>query len=873
MANIERRALFSKLTPQGFRALRSATAFSKMRRHPQVELVHWLHQLVQEADSDIWHILRHFGIDTDSFTRDLNLVLDQLPRDAGAGFDLSARLDLAMERGWVHASLQFDTARVRSGHILLGCLSQDSLRRHVYRLSGQLERINIQQLAAQFDTLLAGSVEAADHTGSMPAENAVGEPEIAPPTPGQLHQALQRYTVDLTQAARAGKLDAIAGRDDEISQVIDILLRRRQNNPILTGEAGVGKTAIVEGLARRIASGEVPPALRQVSLCALDLGLLTAGAGMKGEFEQRLRQVIDAVQQSETPIILFIDEAHTLVGAGGQAGTGDAANLLKPALARGSLRTIAATTWAEYKKHIEKDPALTRRFQPVPVPEPDTGKAIIMLRAIVPELERHHGVQIREEALVAAVRLGQRYLSDRQLPDKAVSLLDTACARVAIGQQCMPAALTRLRQRQNEIETELAALAREPERTEDIIAREETLQSERVEIACNAAALEERWQSERQLRDRIAQTDENLDAPALDALQKALALARTPDRLIPDHVDAVAIASVVQDWTGIPVQERAGDEIASILNLADALGTRIAGQTAALDQLAQAILCSRAGLDQPDRPQGVFLLAGPSGVGKTETARALAATLFGDERHLITVNMGEFQEAHTVSTLKGAPPGYVGYGQGGVLTEAVRRRPYSVVLLDEIEKAHPDVHEIFYQVFDQGWMEDGEGRMIDFRNTLILLTSNAGADALTIGCVDPVAALSDRLGDHFPAALIGRMTVVPYLPLTDDALASIVRGQFDALASRLAARRSIALRYDDGAVRTVLAHCNTAASGAREIFSVLRRSVMPEIGRAILQGRLDGQPPQSVRIGGDGATFDVTLATSSPNAKENEPCR
>ena len=857
MAEIERRALFGKLTPHAFRALRSASAFSKMRHHPRVELLHWLHQLAQETDTDCARILLHFGVDAGHFSRDLALALDQMPRETGAAFDLAPRLDLAMERGWIHASLQFDSARVRSGHILLGCLAHEGLRRHLYRLSSQFERINIQHLSAQFDALLAGSAEADGRAGPL-ADDPLPTRADAPVPDAPASEALQRYTLDLTAAARAGKLDPVAGRDDEIAYVIDILLRRRQNNPILTGEAGVGKTAIVEGLARRIVEGEVPPALRTVSLLALDLGLLTAGAGMKGEFEQRLRQVIDAVQQAETPIILFIDEAHTLIGAGGQSGTGDAANLLKPALARGSLRTIAATTWSEYKKHIEKDPALTRRFQPVPVAEPDLRKALIMLRAVVPDLERHHGVAVREDALEAAVRLGLRYLNDRQLPDKAVSLLDTACAQVALSQQCMPAALARLRQAVRDIDAELTALGREPALSAAQQIRVDTLKDERIERAEAAAELEVRWHNERQLLDRLA------DSPAPDsetappaALEQALARAREHGALIADHVDAAAIARVVQDWTGIPAAALAGEALEAVLGLADTLKAHIVGQDAALEQIAQALMCSRAGLDQPDRPQGVFLLAGPSGVGKTETARALAGALFGGERHLITVNMGEFQEAHTVSTLKGAPPGYVGYGQGGVLTEAVRRRPYSVVLLDEIEKAHPDVHELFYQVFDQGWMEDGEGRRIDFRNTLILLTSNAGAEALSADDTDPSEALRQGLAAHFPAALIGRMTLVPYGALSPEALDSIVRKQFDALAQRLAATQSIAFTYDEHAVATVLAYCNTAHSGAREILSVLRRHVMPAIARAILQGRQDGSIPASVQVSGADGVFRV----------------
>jgi type VI secretion system protein VasG len=688
-------------------------------------------------------------------------------------------------------------------------------------------------------------------------------------------------------------MDPIVGRDEEIRQVIDILMRRRQNNPILTGEAGVGKTAVVEGFAQKIVAGDVPPSLRDVSLRTLDVGLLQAGASMKGEFENRLRQVIEEVQSSEKPIILFIDEAHTLVGAGGAAGTGDAANLLKPALARGTLRTVAATTFAEYKKHIEKDPALTRRFQVVQIDEPSEEKAILMMRGVASVMEKHHQVQILDEALEASVRLSHRYIPARQLPDKSVSLLDTASARVAISQHAVPAEVDDCRKRINALTTELEIIARENAVGIDIKDRE-TNAAEKLAIEKERLiGLEQRWNAERELvknildirsqlralTGKVEGTASDLEKAAdaavatseatadplsreqlledLKALQAKLDELQGESPLILPSVDAQAVASVVGDWTGIPVGRMVKNEIETIINLADNIEQRIIGQRHALDMIAKRIQTSRAGLDNPNKPIGVFMLAGTSGVGKTETALALAETLYGGEQNVITINMSEYQEAHTVSTLKGAPPGYVGYGEGGVLTEAVRRRPYSVVLLDEVEKAHPDVHEIFFQVFDKGWMEDGEGRVIDFKNTLILLTTNAGTEMISNLCKDPdlmpepegiAKALREPLLKIFPPALLGRLVVIPYYPLSDEMIRAITRLQLGRIKKRVMESHKVPFTYDDEVIKLIASRCTELESGGRMIDTILTNTLLPSISAEFLTRMMEGKPIERVHV-------------------------
>ncbi len=683
-------------------------------------------------------------------------------------------------------------------------------------------------------------------------------------------------------------MDPILGRDEEIRQIVDVLMRRRQNNPILTGEAGVGKTAVVEGFAQRIASGDVPPPLRGVKLCALDVGLMQAGASMKGEFEQRLRSVIDEVQSSPTPIILFIDEAHTLIGAGGAAGTGDAANLLKPALARGTLRTIAATTWAEYRQYFEKDPALTRRFQPIYVGEPDVATASVMLRGLVAPMEKHHKVRVTDEAIVAAVNFSNRYIPARQLPDKAVSLLDTACARVAISQNAKPAAVEDAEVAIASLESEKQSLARERDlgaANEQRIAEIETRIAERRK---RLDALEADWAKERALVEEILALRAKIagkaaEPPAAEAAQapKAAGEAAAPDgdllrakvgelgkivpekRMIYAHVDEQAVASVVSDWTGIPVGKMVADEIETVLRLAEILNRRIIGQTHGLEMIARRIETNRARLDNPNKPIGVFMLCGPSGVGKTETALALAEALYGGEQNIITINMSEFQEAHTVSTLKGAPPGYVGYGEGGRLTEAVRRRPYSVVLLDEIEKAHPDVHEIFFQVFDKGVMEDGTGRRIDFKNTLILLTTNVGTEIVmkaAAGAVRPdpealVAQMRPALLEVFPPALLGRIVTIPYYPLSAEMLAGIVRLQLGRIGKRIEENHRAAFIADETAIDHIVSMCNDPDAGGRVIDNIITNTILPALSREILRRSLAREEIREAKVSATDGAF------------------
>ena len=747
---------------------------------------------------------------------------------------------------------------MRTAHLLVAMLKTRDLRNALLALSREFEKVKLDVLVEDLARIVSGSPESVAETATVSAGGASlspGDDLTAGQSGGQ--SMLQRFTVDLTAQARRGEIDPVVGRDEEIRQVVDILMRRRQNNPILAGEAGVGKTAVVEGFARRIAAGEVPPPLKDVVLRTLDVGLLQAGASVKGEFEQRLRQIIDEVQSSRQPIVLFIDEVHTLVGAGGPAGTGDAANLLKPALARGTLRTIGATTWAEYKKHIEKDPALTRRFQPVKIDEPTEDRALLMMRSIAATMEKHHRVQVLDEALDAAVKLAHRYIPDRQLPDKAVSVLDTACARVAVGLHAMPAAVEDSQRRIEALQTQLAILAREAAIGIDTAERERVAREQLSEASTRLETLEATWAREKTLVEAILGLRAQLTsetAPLADderrerlnrlqALQAELAEAQGDQPLLRAGVDASVVAAVIADWTGIPVGRMVKNEIGSVLTLAETLGERVIGQSAALEMIARRVRTSRAALEDPHKPVGVFMLAGPSGVGKTETALALAEALYGGEHNLVTINMSEFQESHTVSTLKGAPPGYVGYGEGGVLTEAVRRKPYSVVLLDEVEKAHPDVHEIFYQVFDKGGMEDGEGRYIDFRNTLIILTTNLGAERIVHLCRDadavPAAeeiarAIRAPLLEQFPAALLGRIVVVPYLPLSDTVLGQIIRLQLTRVAARMKANHGVELRYGDDVVSLIAARCTEPESGGRMIDAILTNAVLPEISRELL---------------------------------------
>ena len=911
MTDIRRVSLFSKLNPVLYKALETATAFAKLRGNAYVELVHWLHQILQLQDSDMLRIIKRAGLNLDAVEQDLLRALDRLPHGATSISDISEHVDSAVERAWVYASLRFEARTIRGAYLLAGLIKTPGLRQVLSGISREFDKIVPDVLVAQLSDWTEGSPEDEyDLASGDGAAAPVHEGESAAAAGGS---ALAKYASDLTAKARAGELDPVYGRDDEIRQIIDILMRRRQNNPLLTGEAGVGKTAVVEGLASRLASGDVPPSLKDVSLWVLDPTLLQAGAGVKGEFEQRLRQVIDEVEKSPKPIVLFVDEVHTLVGAGGTAGTGDAANLLKPALARGRLRTIGATTWSEYKKYIEKDPALTRRFQTIQVHEPTEPKAVIMLRGISAELEKHHGVLILDAALEAAVSLSHRYIPARQLPDKAVSLLDTACARVALSQHALPAALEDLQRRIEVLGIESGIAGREAaigvgdqQRVDDIAAQVAAAQAE-------LDLLETRRVEEATLVERIvalrkqlspaavpvqaenhseteAETEEDRDpvgeAPPVKAAAEAAEPEpeRTPDEiraelneaqdklvqlqgespLILAAVDAQAIATVVADWTGIPIGRMVRDDAQSVLRLGEILSARVVAQPDALETISRRIRTARARLDNPNKPVGVFLLCGPSGVGKTETALALSEALYGGEQNLVTINMSEFQESHTVSTLKGAPPGYVGYGEGGVLTEAVRRRPYSVVLLDEIEKAHTDVHEIFFQVFDKGWMEDGEGRHIDFRNTVIIMTSNVGTDLVMQLCEDPTllpdpeplaAALREPLLKVFAPALLGRLVVVPYYPLQADALHRIIRLQLDRIAARLDANHGITLDYNESAVELVARRCTAIESGGRMIDAILTHTILPRLSEEVIDATVSARQLAAVRLSAAGDDF------------------
>ncbi|MEP6564644.1 MAG: type VI secretion system ATPase TssH, partial [Mesorhizobium sp.] len=822
--SFKRKELVGKLNPVCVRAFKAAADAAKLRGNPYVELVHFIEQLVLSDRSDVQMMLADAGMDASRLTADMTRAVDKLPYGATSIEEFSDHIFHAIQEAWNLATLEFGVEEVRSAHVLLACLKTPVLEGLVSKISGEFDKIDADAVIARFADVVEGSLEGGASTSTAPATDA---PRRAPGG----DSALAKYATDLTQRARDGKIDPVVGRDPEIRQIIDILMRRRQNNPILTGEAGVGKTAVVEGFALRIAQGDVPPTLQGISVRMLDVGLMQAGASVKGEFEKRLKAVIDEVQSSETPVILFIDEAHTLIGAGGAAGTGDAANLLKPALARGELRTIAATTWAEYKQYIEKDPALTRRFQVVKIDEPSEAVAVLMLRGIAGVLEQHHKVQILDEAIEAAVGLSHRYIPARQLPDKAVSLLDTACARVAISQHATPAEVEDILRRRQALEVEQGIIGREAAIGIEVADRQTRVETGLAETELTLAAAQERWDREKalvaeilELRARLrgegvpldaveaaeagtetAAADEektkvpkteppkaetaktkaakakaDAEAPAqaeatpsdpaadlarLRELMAELAEAQGETPLILPSVDRNAVAAVVQDWTGIPTGRMLSSQTEKALRLASTLSERVVGQDHAMEMIAKRVQTSRAGLGAPEKPVGVFLLCGPSGVGKTETALALAETLYGGEQNLISINMSEFQEAHTVSTLKGAPPGYVGYGKGGILTEAVRRKPYSVILLDEVEKAHPDVHEIFFQVFDKGMMDDSEGRRIDFKNTLILLTSNVGSEIIMdrtrngtvrAGLDDLDTALRGLPLKVFPAAFLGR---------------------------------------------------------------------------------------------------------------------
>ncbi len=917
------KSLIGKLNDSTRGALEAAAGLCLARTHYDIEVEHYLSKLLDSTDNDAAAIFKHFEIDTSRLSGELARALDKLKTGNARTPALSPTLMRMLIEAWTIGSIDYNAGQVRTGFTILALATNDELVRLMREISREFQKIQADSLRKDFASIVDNSAEEAQT--AVAASAAPGAP-TAGARPGGKTPNLDQFTINLTEKAKTGKIDPVLGRDFEIRQVVDILMRRRQNNPILTGEAGVGKTAVVEGFAIRVANGDVPPPLRNVTVRTLDLALLQAGAGIKGEFENRLKGLIEEVKASPQPIILFIDEAHTMIGAGGQAGQGDAANLLKPALARGELRTIAATTWSEYKKYFEKDPALARRFQVVKVEEPIEAQCMTMLRGIVPSLEKHHKVRILDEGLTAAVHLSHRYLAGRQLPDKAVSVLDTACARLALGQSATPSAIEDSVRQIDDLAVQQRILERESAVGTDHRERLMEIGTKSREIESRLGRLRTRFEKERDLvttiRDlrwqlenavlpssqsaeaRAQATDTGTEIPGVAAGAAPAAVAKTSAEassstavaveeapktldvaavrsqlaqaevdlsslqgeapMIRVAVDAQIVGEVISAWTGIPVGKMMKDEISTVLSLPSFLGQRVIGQIHALEIISQRISTSRARLDDPNKPIGVFMLVGPSGVGKTETALALADLLYGGERNLITINMSEFQEAHTVSTLKGSPPGYVGYGEGGVLTEAVRRRPYSVVLLDEVEKAHPDVLELFYQVFDKGTMEDGEGREINFKNTIIILTTNAGTDTMAKLCADPetmpspeglAKALKPELNKIFKPAFLGRMVIIPYLPIRDENMKQIIKLKLGKIQRRIQENHKIELLYDTAVVDEVARRCTEVESGARNVDNILTNTMLPEISRQLLGRMAANEPMERIRvgIGADGA--------------------
>ena len=890
MAGTNLRSLTEKLNETCLKSLEGAAGLCLSKTNFNVEVEHWLLKLLDAADSDINVILRHYDLDKGRVRAELTRAMDGFKTGNGRAPQLSPELPDWIRQAWLMATIDLGSGRIRSGHLLATLIGDRDLGPRIRAVSSELNKLSSEKVAGDLPTLLAHSKE--DPGAPAPAAAAGGAGAAAPGQPGGSSKtpSLDQFTQDLTARAREGKIDPVIGRDFEIRQVIDILTRRRQNNPILTGEAGVGKTAVVEGFALRIASGDVPEPLKLVSLRSLDLGLLQAGAGVKGEFENRLKSVIQEVQGSPTPIILFIDEAHTLMGAGG----GDAANLLKPALARGELRTVAATTFDEYKKSFEDDPALKRRFQLVKVDEPDRARAIAMLRGIVGSLEKHHKVRILDEAVEEAVRLSQRYIPDRQLPDKAISLIDTACARVALSQSTTPAQLEDSRREIDKLKLARKSLEREENlgighkaQIADIderLAREETRCQE----------LSAQWEKEKAIAakvDGVRAVLEKIGAPAdpaapaappadaekaraeLVSLSGELAKVQGETPLVHPFVNGAVVAEVISGWTGIPLGKMVRNEVENILKLADTLKKRVVGQDHAMDILPERLQTNRAGLSDPRLPIGVFMLVGPSGVGKTETAITLAELMFGGETSLTVINMSEYKSDMMVSRLTGPAPGLVGYGKGGVLTEAVRRKPSSLVLLDEIEKANPAVHDLFFQVFDKGSLTDEKGLETDFKNTIILLTSNAGTDLILKLCADPDTrpdsnalrdAIRPELLKSFKDAFLGRITVVPYFPLTADVLRKIIRLKLGRVADRMKESYRAPFTYDDAVVTAILGRCNEAESGARIVDKIINTTLLPEISRRLLAAVAEGGTVTGVRLGAgkaEGCLYEIEVDT------------
>jgi type VI secretion system protein VasG len=885
------------------KAMEDAAGLCMSRSHYYIDVEHFLMKALDATESDFSRILKQFGVDRSRLSAELTRSLDGKKRGNAGGIGYTPSLIRMFTEAWSYGSLEFNAAQIRSGFVALALVSDEELSRVVRDVSKELQKIEPEALRKLLPAIMEDSQEFTLEASSAGPAAAPGAPGAGGKVGGKSPN-LDQYTVNLTENAKLGKIDPVLGRDFEIRQIVDILTRRRQNNPILTGEAGVGKTAVVEGFAMRIVSGEVPEVLRNVTLRTLDLALLQAGAGIKGEFENRLKGLVDEVKASPTPIVLFIDEAHTMIGAGGAAGQNDAANILKPALARGELRTIAATTWSEYKKYFEKDPALARRFQVVKVEEPTESKCEVMMRSVAPILEKHHKVRILDEGLAAAVKLSHRYLADRQLPDKAVSVLDTACARLALGQNATPPAVEDAQREIDDCAVQLRILGREAALGADHAERMTALEAQKAAVEERLAGLQARWEKERDLVNRIREVRGKLEesvAPPAQATAVGQAAAAAPAApatpvvqapappadlpalraqlgelnseldqmqgetpLMRICVDANIVGDVVSAWTGIPIGKMLKDEVETVLHLESHLGKRVIGQNHALGMISERIRTSKAGMEDPSKPIGVFLLVGPSGVGKTETALTLADMLYGGERNMITINMSEFQEAHTVSTLKGSPPGYVGYGEGGVLTEAVRRKPYSVVLLDEVEKAHPDVLELFFQVFDKGMLEDGEGRVIDFKNTIIILTSNAGTDTLMKLTADPesapgpeglVKALKPELNKIFKPAFLGRLVIIPYFPIRDESMKLIVRLKLGKIQRRLQETHKIGLTHDAQLVDEVAKRCTEVESGARNVDNILTNTLLPEISRQILTRLAERQKLASIHvsIGADGS--------------------
>ncbi|MDQ0037104.1 type VI secretion system protein VasG [Variovorax boronicumulans] len=887
------KTLITKLNASARMATQRAANLCLANGHYEVDLEHLFLALLEQTDNDLARVLRANRISATAIQSDLEREIQTFKNGNTRTPVFSQHLQQLFQQAWLLASLDAHVAQIRSGHLLLALLTEPDLAQLAQRGSPLFAKIRLDDLKHDFDKLTDGSSEAAE-AGASGAAATEGDAQRAPAdalaagVPGKT-PALDQFTTNLTQRARDGALDPVIGRDTEIRQVIDILMRRRQNNPILTGEAGVGKTAVVEGLALRIAAQDVPESLRAVALHTLDMGLLQAGASVKGEFENRLKNVIAEVKKSPHPIVLFIDEAHTMIGAGGQAGQSDAANLLKPALARGELRTIAATTWGEYKKYFEKDAALARRFQVVKVEEPSETLAAAMLRGMVPLMEKHFNIRVLDEAITEAVRLSHRYISGRQLPDKAVSVLDTACAKVALGQSATPALIEEANRGLERIEAESAALVRDTAAGGRHEVRLAELAEKRSTLQAELAASQQRLTEENALVERIralrAQRDESAaqpeaapaeKAPARAASRKKTATTADPERdqldallaelralqgttpMVPLQVDGHVVAEIVSAWTGVPLGRMVKDEIKTVRALDTLLAERVIGQDHALAAVAQRVRTASARLEDPNKPRGVFMFVGPSGVGKTETALALADILYGGEKKLITINMSEYQEAHSVSGLKGSPPGYVGYGEGGVLTEAVRRQPYSVVLLDEVEKAHPDVLEMFFQVFDKGMMDDAEGREIDFRNTLIILTSNIGSSQIMQACLnkaDDERPAPDALADAlrpvlmkaFKPAFLGRMKVAPFYPITDAVLEQIIALKLGRIRDRIATNHKAVFEWDDALVEAVLARCTEVDSGARNVDHILNGTLLPEIAEAVLTRMADETPLAKIK--------------------------